>query len=404
MAMEKMLADENPNSSIKAFNVFYADLVENLLAKADMPHEASAYIAEELRALVGARTVLVFQNHPESSDYKLVSVYPLRRKEIANTIGINYLLISANLKRESQIISASDDSEESRALHELGSESAIIVPLAFSSRYVGSLILLDLLDTSTTAQIIAPLERLSSIFALVLRNGELYTNLQQEVATRTRLLVARSRDLENSLREKEILLKEVHHRVKNNLQIVISLLHMKAVGAADPEVRKILEESQSRIYSLALIHEEMYRTDNFALIDIGEYLEIIADRILETCALDVEKTFDLSPLYLELDTAVPCGLIVSELIMNAAKHVFSKQPHSRLRIATKNIDNTALIEIADNGPGLPDNYMETSKGSIGMTIVEGLTDQIHATLEISNEEGACFRLRFPLPKRDPAQS
>ncbi|GAB1484748.1 hypothetical protein MASR2M78_35660 [Treponema sp.] len=392
---------ENTGSAIRAFNALFSEIVESLLAKADKPYEASAFIAEELRALVGARTVLVFLYQPlaaiQSQKPRLVSVFPQRRQDIADKNDMETLIRAADGTNKCKIVLESDDSTEGRALKKIGSESAVIVPLAYATQRVGSLLLLDLLDTSTTAQITEPLEQLSSILALVLRNGELFSNLELEVENRTQELRARSKELELSLHEKEVLLKEVHHRVKNNLQIVISLLYMKAESSTEEKVKKILDESQARIYSLALIHEEMYRTDNFAAINLGEYISRITERILEMSETRVEKDFRFSPLYLDLDTAIPCGLIISELIMNAVKHVFTKKDSSKLRIIIENIDREAFIEIADDGNGLPADYLINDRGSIGMSIINGLAAQLNAKLSISNEGGACFRLRFPLP-------
>ncbi len=402
----------------RAFNALFADMVERLLAASDNPAQASAYIAEELRALVGARTVLVFQSllGGEGSDHRLVSVYPERRKALADREGMERLLALAANETRCLIVAAdgrsveadetsvtadgtsvaAGSSPEAAALRELGSASAVIAPLAYGSRRVGALVLLDLFDPATTSLVIEPIERLSSIFALVLKNADLFSHLEEEVAERTRLLEDRTRQLEASLREKEVLLKEVNHRVKNNLQIVMSLLYLKASTAEEGAGKAALEDSQARVYAMALVHEELYRTGDFETVDLAAYAGRLADRILDTCCDEVEREYRLASLTLPLDTALPCGLILAELVMNAAKHAFRAGGGTRLTLAVFRDGADAVVEVSDDGPGLPPGKPPDRPGAVGFTIVESLLGQLKARLERGTGGGAAFRLRFPI--------
>lgn len=380
----------------RAFNALFSDMVERLLAASDNPAKASAYIAETLRALFGARTVLVFKSTAADDlvSHRLVSVYPERRKDIASRPGMEQLLSQNAASTKCRIAEAGDASVEGEALRELGCASAVIAPLAYGNQLVGSLVLIDLFDLTTMRQVIDPIERLSSIFALVLRNGDLFSHLEEEVAERTRQLEDRSLKLQASLREKDILLKEINHRVKNNLQVIISLLYLKASSFVEGPVRAALEDSQSRIYSMALVHEELYRTGNFETIDMGEYARRLVDRILDSCCEDVDREYRLAPLSLPLDKAVPCGLILCELVMNAAKHAFNGKTGTKLTLGIALDGEEAVLEVADDGPGIPEDSSKLRADSVGLLIVDSLVEQLHARLETKNEGGATFRLRF----------
>ena len=275
-----------------AFNILFADLVERLLAQADSPGRASDFIAEELRSLIGARTVLVFECSVLAPDHRhrLLSVFPERRRSLAELPGMEAFLEASHAAASGKVL---------ESVPELGAGLSLLLPLAYGNQRVGAVLLLDLLERATLDKALGTLERLASVLALVLRNAVLYTSMEELVSVRTRALEA-------SLREKDVLLREVHHRVKNNLQIVLSFLYLKASGPVGEETRRILQESQSRIYAMALVHEEIYRSEDFSGVDVADYIGRIVDAVMDASSPDAGRECLVErPLRLPLAEAIP---------------------------------------------------------------------------------------------------
>jgi PAS domain S-box-containing protein len=209
--------------------------------------------------------------------------------------------------------------------------------------------------------------------------------------------------LETSLREKELLLREIHHRVKNNLQIVASLLSLHLGTAENPKVREALMESRGRVQSMALIHEKIYRSRDVSAVNLEEYVADVVRSVAgafglpsRTVTLDIEA----EPLPLDIDRAVPCGLVLNELVTNVYKHAFPQGQAGTLfvRIAADR-EGSAHITIADDGVGLPDGFDPKTLHSLGITIVAALVEQLRGTLRFSSgpsEKGTAVHIRFPL--------
>jgi len=201
-----------------------------------------------------------------------------------------------------------------------------------------------------------------------------------------------------SLHEKEALLKEVHHRVKNNLQVITSLLRLEAGRSSQPGVVAVLAEMQSRVLSMALLHETLYRSDNLALVDLAAYLTQLGHQIVRSLApaAGVTLRLDVEPIRLELDQAVPCGLIVNELMSNALKHAFPDGRHGDIHIAARLVDGgpAVRLSVADSGAGLPADFGEARTRSLGLQLVTDLVRQLHGTLDISSGNGTTFNLTF----------
>lgn len=204
--------------------------------------------------------------------------------------------------------------------------------------------------------------------------------------------------LKASLQEKEILLKEIHHRVKNNLLVVSSLLEWQTDYVDDPSILKMLGESQTRIQSMALIHEKLYRSENLAKIDFSEYLETLARQLF--FAFDVDNTkvklqFALEPVFLNIETATPCGLIVSELISNVFEHAFPKDKTGQVWLkVTQDQYQQIIITIQDDGVGFPEDLDFHHTESLGLQLVCLLTQQLEGTIQIDRSYGTIFYLTF----------
>jgi PAS domain S-box-containing protein len=204
--------------------------------------------------------------------------------------------------------------------------------------------------------------------------------------------------IKSSLEEKDILLKEVHHRVKNNLLVVSSLLYWQAEYLSDPVAIKIFEQSQYRIQSMALIHEKLYQSKNLAEIDLSEYLQTVAQQLEYSFNLDSRKitiNFDLQPIFLNIETVTPCGLIVNELISNAFEHAFPHHETGQIWIRVKEDEKKqVIITIEDNGVGFPADLDFQNTESLGLQLICLLTKQLNGKITVSSHQGTAFTLTF----------
>lgn len=207
------------------------------------------------------------------------------------------------------------------------------------------------------------------------------------------------KQLKSSLKEKDLLLKEIHHRVKNNLLVVSNLLERQSHYADDKKISFLLNESQNRLHSIALIHEKLYQSTELRKINFADYLEDLAQTLSDFYFPDIQNiewVLTLEPIWLNIETANPCGLIVNELISNALKHGFPDGSKGKIWLELKkNQDNDLLIlEVKDNGVGLPPNLDPMQVQSLGMELILTLTEQIQGELSITNAEGASFQITF----------
>jgi PAS domain S-box-containing protein len=203
--------------------------------------------------------------------------------------------------------------------------------------------------------------------------------------------------LQSSLREKEVMLKEIHHRVKNNLQVISSLLSLQSVSLTDPDFKEMMLESQNRIRSMALVHERLYRSGTLASIDFSDYLSYVTTQLMRTYyPIGVECIVNAEPETLTVDDAVPCGLIVNELVSNSLKHAFRGRESGVLEVRFSVIDkDTFELVVKDDGVGFPEGINFSSLPSMGMTLVTNLTEQLQGKMELERGSGTLFRLRFP---------
>ncbi|WP_047959979.1 PAS domain S-box protein [Desulfovibrio sp. TomC] len=204
--------------------------------------------------------------------------------------------------------------------------------------------------------------------------------------------------LRDSLLEKEVLLKEVHHRVKNNLQIISSLLFLQKDAIADPHIQDIFEESRNRIASMALIHEELYRSGDLARVDLKEYLERLAPKVVQSLRgyKSIGFSLHLAQCRVSVDKAIPFGLIVNELLTNAVKHGLAGRDAGNIRVNMAFEDAMIQAVVEDDGSGLPEGFHPDAVKTLGMQLVVQLTRQLRGSLTFgSSPQGSFFRLSFP---------
>ena len=201
--------------------------------------------------------------------------------------------------------------------------------------------------------------------------------------------------IEKSLKEKQLLLKEVHHRVKNNFQIVSSLLELQVKGIEDSKAKELAEEGKSRVKSMALIHQKLYQNDDL-LIEFDEYIKSLVKDISTMYGNDKNPKINLDvPDYkFDIDTAIPLGLIINELITNAYKYGFGTDSQILDISMKKEDDSSYLLEIKDNGKGLPANFDFAKAKSLGLRLVRRLSKQLHGKTNYSYDSGSKFSIRF----------
>ncbi|MEH2157934.1 PAS domain S-box protein [Nostoc sp.] len=238
------------------------------------------------------------------------------------------------------------------------------------------------------------LDQVTVQLAIAIQQSSILEQAQAELVQRQKAQVK----LKNALAEKEVLLKEVHHRVKNNLQIVSSLLQLQSQTLKDPEVIKVLRESQNRIESISLIHKNLYTSANIGQIDVADYISNLAASLLisyQICPGKIALETDIDSVSLNVDQAIACGLVINELISNALKHAFPNQQVGTISIALRNIGNSIEMIIRDNGIGLPENLDWRNTDSLGLSLVYDLvTEQLEGNITLERNHGTGFKIQF----------
>ncbi len=211
-----------------------------------------------------------------------------------------------------------------------------------------------------------------------------------------------NRIIRRSLKEKETLLAEVHHRVKNNLQIVSSLLHLQQATIEDRQLQVRFTDAEMRIQSMALVHEHLYQNENFGAVDTAEYIRVLSQHLYEAYGVPVFKVelfLNLMPIMVPMSTATPLALLLNELISNSLKYAFPGESHGTLSITlTAEEQNRAALTVEDNGVGMPEGFDITGSPSLGHTLIYNLVQQMHGEIQFGGENGTRFCIVFPVPE------
>ncbi len=210
--------------------------------------------------------------------------------------------------------------------------------------------------------------------------------------------------IQASLEEKVILLREVHHRVKNNLQIIISLVNLQMRQTDDPEVKKIMSETQNRVRAMSLVHEKLYRSESLSRIDFADYTRYLATQLLSYYGPDTRKVrldFVMGKIMVDINTAVPLGLLINEIVSNALKHAFPNGREGTISISGGYTGDLITLVVKDNGIGISADFDWKNTTSLGMRLVNSLIDQIDGTIVLDRSQGTTFTITI---KRDPAPS
>jgi len=204
--------------------------------------------------------------------------------------------------------------------------------------------------------------------------------------------------IQASLREKEVLLREIHHRVKNNLQVIYSLLRLQSKLVTDPKASALFKDSQARVKAMALVHETLWQSKNLSRIDMSEYSRTLTRRLFESYGISSDTlglNLNIAPVSFSMETAVSCGQLINELVSNCLKHAF---PNGRTGDVTvellSNGNDTYLLTVSDNGVGLPPDFEVGKAESLGWQLVPMLVEQLNGTFELQERAGTTVRLTF----------
>jgi two-component sensor histidine kinase len=254
--------------------------------------------------------------------------------------------------------------------------------------------------TRTSKSAMADAQRLEAFAhhaAIALDHAWLYEQAQQEIAERQR---AEER-LKASLLEKEVLLKEINHRVKNNLQVISSLLYLQSKQVMEPKTLEMFVDSRNRVRSMALVHEQLYQTEDLARVNVAKYVRSLASYLFRSHGLgadEIKLEIDVAELSLGVNIAVPCGLIINELFSNTLKHAFPGDAKGKIHISFSiGSDGRYTLVVGDNGIGLPAAFDIRQTRSLGLRLVYTLVDQLEGTIQLDRSEGTQFQIVFSDP-------
>ncbi|MBL7748900.1 MAG: ATP-binding protein [Chitinophagaceae bacterium] len=212
---------------------------------------------------------------------------------------------------------------------------------------------------------------------------------QKEMLNRQKAII------EVSLKEKETLLREIHHRVKNNLQIISGLLNLQSRQIENPEAQEAVREGRNRVKSMALIHQKLYQQDNLTGVNMKEYLDDLVNTIQQTFRDNttvIKADILCNDLSLDVDTAIPLGLIINELVTNCYKYAFTGKNNGQIIIRLEEEQQQLILEVKDDGAGLPEGFDMNTTRSFGMKLVQSLAAKLEAHIESRNDNGAVFKL------------
>lgn len=271
--------------------------------------------------------------------------------------------------------------------------ASLIVPLLKGTELWG-LICIHQCDSPRSWQ---PLEidllkQIASQLAIAIQQASLYQQVQNELAENNQLFLQLTRELE----QKKILLKEIHHRVKNNLQVMSSIMYLQ-FRKASPQIKALSEEYQNRIQSMALVHDQLYRSDDLTRIDLSKYITNLTKNLFQCYAINsalITLKIQVNKISLALDQSIPLGLIMNELISNALKHAFPEQ-HGEITIQLIESEKQIRLTIADNGVGLPPDFSPENTDTLGMQLITSFTEQLEGELTYNSQNGSIFQITFP---------
>jgi PAS domain S-box-containing protein len=400
-----MVADVTERKLNEQDQQFLLDLAE-LLTVTNDADAATQAVASRLGAHLGADSCHFSEINPD--DPSITIRHEWQRTQANSVVGSHSLAYMGVLLQElhtgrSVVVTDTRRDPRTAAEYQAGKAFArvaamLVVPMHKEGRWTACLSLLTVTPRAWTRREIALVhatvertslcvERLQSIAAL----RDFNRDLEQRVEDRTS-------ELKAALREKEVLIKEIHHRVKNNLQVISSMLNLQALHLPDAEARSMFAESQGRVQSIALVHESLYQSKDLSSVSFVEYLRSLVSAVFQAQSTPggrIEAQVDAAEMRLPVAIAIPCGLIVNELVTNALKHAFPGRREGKIRVRLRRCDDDRVeLTVADDGVGLPEDQDPSRAKSLGLDLVYTFAEQLGAEVRVRRESGTEFVLTF----------
>jgi two-component sensor histidine kinase len=281
--------------------------------------------------------------------------------------------------------------KDNQEVQTLKLKSVFCLPFFKQNKFIGILYLENRLsDAVFSPKQVELIRLLSTQAAISIENARLVEEMK-----------AAERQIKSSLREKEVLLKEIHHRVKNNLQVISSLFNLQSRTIKDSEAIKALRESQNRVKSMAFVHEKLHQAKDLAKIDVGDYLKLLCTNLAQSFGGDLRKpSIEMEiiscDLTLSVDIAIPMGLIVNEIVSNCYKHAFPDGRRGRIEIKLERSNGNLRLSVRDNGVGFPGGFEIEKTNSLGLQLILSLVSQVHGSIHLQHESGSLFLITIPL--------
>ena len=226
----------------------------------------------------------------------------------------------------------------------------------------------------------------------------LRVGIEKSLREEDAMLAEKNDIIERSLQEKEVLLREIHHRVKNNLQVISSLLSLQSRRVQDQSVQEAILEGRNRVRSMAMIHQDLYQTENLTTIDVGQYIDKLTRNLFASYNIEperIEMDTDIEPLQLDVDVLIPLGLILNELITNSLKYAFPQSRPGKIEVSLQKEAGQLKLQVTDNGVGMPEDFDPMRSTSMGYQLISSFVRKLKGVLELKHREGTQVLLSIP---------
>ncbi len=402
-------------SATPAEQLMAIDVFAQLLASTD-PAQLGKNLTEQLRELTGAQTVMLISHADKPELHRLIHASPPRRSNLFSGDEFNLFCISSShseMPRKTEDFPA--DHPLRTVLERSGIASMLSFPLAGEGNLVGTVLLFNLPGLDRVEETAAIVKHLSPVIALALKNSLSHERIEKQaaelklltekleirVAERTAELEESNLNLNRSLEEKETLIRELYHRTNNTLQVIKGILKLQAEKFPEnTEVNELVEVTANRIQAISLVHQMLYNSKDLSHIPIKEYIhELIGSYIknTETAVDRISLSLEIDDYFFLLDSAIPLGLIITELISNSLKHAFPENKSGTISITlTLEDSDYATLRYSDNGIGFPDGFDIAQQTTLGLNLIGSIgEDQMLGTVCFNCANGMSFTLRFP---------
>ncbi len=359
-------------------------------------------ILDCMEKLFFAKIIWLALYNPQSEEIELTEVRGAISEDIVNAFSNGGEGITEEVIAKRQIIIVPDVMTDERIKYKNAAlkaeiKSIVGLPLMIQGKVTG--VLGFSLPQFEEQQTIEPAQmNFLTIFAnqvaIALENARLYSDLKHS----EQKLQESFEQVTASLEEKKVLLREIHHRVKNNLQVISSLLRLQGRYIEDERYQEMFTECQSRIQSMALIHETLYQSKDLANIDFADYIKKLANSLYQSYSIyrgKIALKMDVESIQISIDYATPSGLILNELISNSLKHAFPKGREGEIKITLRSVEDEIELVVSDNGVGIPEDLDFRNTESLGLQLVVDLAEnQLQGNIELDRIEGTKFRIKF----------